>query len=236
MSDWSPLVLATCNAGDMSVRDAQKVARSADAVCFQEMGDRRDIKSGLKGYRILDGNGKPGQASTPLGYDPNVLELVREFNVLLRRASWWGRGTGPDTGKAKWLIGGLFHHLLTRRRVLIASTHLPPTQGVALRRKAAQEMSAGIVKAFAPETAVGFVGMDANCTAGKPGVQPLVDAHWTWSQAQDPTPTHGKRGIDGVWWRERDKRMRYDHTETIATGSDHLAAVVTFQLLKRAPR
>lgn len=230
MNEWSPLIVASCNAGDMSVRDAQRVARSADAVCWQEMGDRSDIKGNLGGYRLIVGDGKAGQASTPLGYDPNTLELIRERCFLLRESSPWGRGTGPDAGKAKWLIGGEFRHLATRRRVALFSTHFPPTQGNPLRRRAAREMSRGIVASLAPETAVALVGMDANAEPGKAGIAPLEDGGWTWSQAVDPIPTHGSRGIDGVWWRANDHRLKYAGTSTLHTGSDHLAAVVHFEL------
>lgn len=232
-----PLPIATVNAGKMSVAGIDLVIDAgAEAICFQEMGDREDIKRhlGKKGWNLLQGTGKPGQASTPVAFDPEAFELVHEVAILLRKSRFWGIGTGPDTGKAKWLIGGVFKHLATGRYVLIVSAHLPPSQSKILRRRAAVAMTKKIDAELGHYGCLVFVGMDANTETGKPGIAPMEDHGWDWSQRVEPTKTHGNWKPDGVWWHKSNlNRMRYRTTITVRTGSDHMGVIVVFLVLPR---
>lgn len=233
---WQTIKVATQNAGNMTPAQAVKVAREADVVCWQEMGDRADIVRALRadGLKVWTGRGKPGQASTPISWHPTTLRAKARITIPLLGAVRWGRGAGPSVAKPKHLIGARFVHLPTRRRVIVCSTHLPPTQGRPLRRRAAQTMSRKIAAALGDRAAIVLVGMDANATRGKPGIRPLEAVGWTWTQAEQPTPTHGKRGIDGIWWRKRDRaRLRLVDVRTIPSKSDHDAAVATFQIKEK---
>lgn len=233
---WQTLTVGTLNLGNARVSEVVKIARQCDVLAMQEAGDRDDVKRALRkeGFVVLDGDGKAGQSSTPLAFDPATMRLVRPINILLLSRRWIGRGAGPSRNKPKHLVGGRLVHKPTGRRIVALSTHLPPTQGQPLRRRAAQQMSRKIATTLGKRKAIVLVGMDANAVPGKPGIRPL-SPFWTWTQAQQPLGTHGKRGIDGIWWRKRDAhRLRLLDVTTIRSRSDHDAAVATFQIKERS--
>lgn len=233
---WQALTVGTLNLGNARVSEVVKIARQCDVLCLQEAGDRADVKQALRreGFTVLDGDGKAGQSSTPLAFDPATMRLVRPINILLLSRRWIGRGAGPSRNKPKHLVGGRLVHKPTGRRIVALSTHLPPTQGQPLRRRAAQQMSRKIATTLGKRKAIVLVGMDANAVPGKPGIRPLAAAGWTWTQAQQPLGTHGKRGIDGIWWRKRDhSRLRFARAEAIRSHSDHRAVVAVFRVKER---
>lgn len=221
------LAITTWNWGNGTREDLLEIARDCDAVCLQEASDRSrplgkiDERDRFEVIRpkVL------GAPATPVVFKPHRLELLEPFHRLLLPTRYIGPGAGPDHNKPKYVVGGKFRHIESGRIVRIGSTHIVPTQGNPMRRRAAVDHMKALHR-YMDRPIPSFVGADWNQLPNRvemPG--------WTGDplEAKVNFGTHSHRQIDMVWWR-RDKRVRFLNHREIENGSDHAAVRVEFQI------
>ncbi len=230
------LTVGTLNVGKAPAGEVVKVARECDALALQEMSDGADIVKALRedGFRIVSGPEGTGQPATPLAYDPATLELHAPIRELLLPRKFVGPGAGPAWSKPKWFVGARFVHKPTGRLVVYGSVHNLASQYLPLRRRYAMTFSTALVKVLNDRAAITLVGGDFNAQPTDATLAPLRDAGWTCNHMEGKKRgTHGRRAIDGVWWRRNDKRIRFDRHQVRATRSDHDAVIVTFDIKEK---
>lgn len=230
------LKVATWNVGMGSLADAREVMRDVSAMALQEAGDQARLVNALAedGHVVIRPKEFLGQPATPLIYKPTELRYIRPLQQLMVAGGDIGPGTGPDTVKPKYLIGGYFIHLASRRRVALASTHRFAGQRVGNERyERATVHARRVVDALADYTGVPVVMGDWNSVPDSDTLAPLRRAGWTCDQLEGKRlPTHGGWVPDHVWWR-KDERIAFDSHHTIKNGSDHNALIVSFDLKEK---
>ncbi len=233
------LTVGTWNAGNGTDQDGREVAHLVDALCGQEFSDRGRLLHLLRtdGYKDICPPSL-GAPATPLVYDPRTLLFVRPLLVPMLQGKEldWGPGTGPDHGKPKWLVGGYFIHLPSRRRVAVASAHKPAGHKPGNEREdAATLQSEREVDAFHGYTGIPIIGADNNAEPDMPCLDPLRHAGWKCDQLVGRRiPTHGGWCPDHIWWRD-DDRISLARHRVIANDSDHRADIADFDITLRIP-
>jgi hypothetical protein len=234
-SNETSLTTATWNIGRGTIADARRVLSEAAVVALQEAGDRATLLRRLQqaGYRVVKGTGRPGQSATPVVFDPSILRLVRPVAVLMAPRQRVGPGTGPDTMKGKWLIGGQFVLRGTGIRLFVGSTHLVAAQYRARRAHVADRHIRNLVRYVRSISGIRFVLGDFNNRATSSVLAPLRTAGWTSDQiVARQLGTHGNWAPDQVWWKSM-RAVRLEEHHTIRNHSDHDALVATVQLSAR---
>lgn len=233
------LYLGTWNVGPGSINDAYMLLKSAHALALQEASDQSVMLNRLEdsGYGVYRGEGEPGQAATPLVYNREFLKpLDRGWfcEPMTARTKVGKAGAGPSTLKAKWVVGGLFRHLPSRRIVAIGSTHVVPSVYLPTRRRLAREHIHNLSHSFAGFRGLVFVMGDFNMTPHNRLLDPMYQAGWLTTQGRfGPQPTHGDRAIDYIWWHKEPDRVNVRNAWTVKTGSDHRALLAEFSVVKR---
>lgn len=175
------------------------------------------------------GSGTNGRAATPLFWDPavtgpHVEKVCEPLTPRTRRCP----GTGPDTVKAKWLIGvgWDFPGIETRLRVGVmhaASGQSQPCRGDLARRqfRGAAAMWPG---AAGPAIIVG----DMNTRWNDDSLDPFRHKGWRAAQgrAGGPHATHGDWTPDQQWYRN----ARPTASGVRRNGSDHHAYWVEYDV------
>lgn len=217
--------LISWNAGPASMSDWNNVLNAAGrtgVIAGQEFGDRSAFldRALARGFHVIKGDGRPGQASTPLIVGANV-EILDRLYVLCLPSADYGAGAGPDETKTKWIIGAL----LRVNGVVFgaASTHLVASQQNNQRELAARTHVNAIVAALDGREAPWFVLGDFNATPEDPNnaLSGLYRAGWTNNHRQGGTlATHGNRAIDMVWW-DGSPRVKFMSQRAVNNGSDH---------------
>lgn len=222
---WLPVRFGTWNFGPGTLADLLGLMATFTILALQEAGDRaKDIAEALLQTGWLEVTGpEPGQASTPLLYDPSAHALVREIRILVAEKQDVGPGAGPSVLKQKWLIGGLFRDLATGRLFVALSVHYVATQGKPKRHRVALAISRRIGVAITRFAFPVFVLGDFNTEPTSSVARVLRRAGLQFTQlAGKLLGTHGRRAIDQVtwtpqWWIEFVKQW------VIVTHSDHKA-------------
>lgn len=234
---WHRMSFATWNFGPGDIGDLADMMKKAHVIALQETGDRiRDIMDLLhrKGWKIITG-AQPGQASTPLIYNPRRVELIQSSRILLAHAQDAGPGTGPDRIKEKWLIGGLFRDRITGRTFWAYGVHMVTSQGKPKRRKIALAMVGIIRLRIKAITRAIFIGGDWNTVEQSDVMQVILEIrHMRITQTQH---THDNWSPDHIVWRHK-KWMRYIRDYDVENGSDHDGVVldVHFKAKKGWPK
>jgi Endonuclease/Exonuclease/phosphatase family len=238
------LTVATWNIGNGTTADARQIMRQGTAaLALQEASDQARLIQQLRGdgLGVIRPVAEPGQAATPLVFDPEQLLLLRMIVELMVGRRRLNKGTGPETLKPKWLIGGYFLHRPTRRRLAIASTHRVAGQtpdGSTIRDDVAEQHAREIVQHFRGYGGIPIVLGDWNSWPDDDSLRPFRLADWRTDQAlHRRLPTHGKRWApDAAWWRP-DHRIEFLRHRTLdGTRSDHRPLLVDYEITPRIAR
>jgi hypothetical protein len=224
--------IATWNIGRGTYADARRVLSESSVLALQEASDKGQLIDRLKrdGYRVIRGSGKPGQSATPFVFDPKALQLVRPVVALMAPRQRIGRGTGPDTMKAKWLIGGRFVERATGRHLFIGTTHLVAGQNHPRRARVALRHVRNAVSELRRLGGTTFLMGDFNTRPHSKVTGPLRATGWTSDQiVGQRLGTHGGWSPDQVWWNRSSGIELVEH-HTISNRSDHDALVTTVTL------
>lgn len=224
------VTLATWNAGKGSECDLLRLMRKVGVLAGNEWGDRHDLNDEARGegWQVLGGRGLPGLSSTPLLVSPRA-DVLGELAVPLLPRRYIGPGAGPSHNKPKGMVGGRFR--VGDARFGAVSTHLVASSYLPLRRKAAQDHIDRLLEEMAHRRhRPWFILGDFNTAPDSSLLRPMYAAGWTNSHREAKTlPTHGRRAIDFIWWRE-DPRVRFIAHKTVETKSDHRALVARFEI------
>lgn len=228
------LRVCSWNVGDGSSKsDLAEVLSWCDVVALQEMGDRDAYfdKARDLGWKTLDGSGKSGQRSTPLFYDPDVLDFKAEIEEKLSDAQHVNPGAGPEDIKTKWAIGGQFHYPGAENALRIVSCHLVASSSSGEREQLAKKQIGVLSKLWGDVDGVCFIGGDFNMGHDNPKTQPMRDRGWKCAHNAEggPCKTKGDGTIDHVWMRPGENKARVVDQYAKACGSDHKAYVVTYE-------
>ena len=237
------ITVATWNAGPGKVDDLRGLLDIPDLIALagQEWGDRsHDLSAAAKrlDWHEIDGkiDGQPhhkGLSSTPVFAAPHA-EVRHEMALPILGRRYIGPGAGPDHNKPKGAVGARVH--AGGPVVGVASTHLVASSYRPLRRKAAADHIAGLLRAFDHRRVPWFLCGDFNTTPDNRLLRPLYAAGWTNTHREGGTlATHGRRAIDFIWWR-KDPRIRFLGHRTVVTRSDHRALVARFEVRGGADR
>lgn len=232
--EWEEFVFGGWNAGAGTLEDLLDLFELAAAVAGQEFGDRREWLNDLRRNNIAVITGRlPGQSSTPLMSDRLELDLVRIRRWLLAPAQFVGEGAGPPRLKAKWLIGGLFRHRASGRLVWLFSCHYVASQQYPRRRAVAMAMSGRLKLRVAGLRHGVFVEGDFNAEIDRKVTRLLLGVlRPTQLASPKRLRTHGRRGIDLIWWKPK-RWIRFVRHFTVANHSDHDAVLAQFLLKPR---
>lgn len=233
LTEWPVLVLGEWNVGPAHTLPLLRAA----AIAFSEAGDQWrhggviDQARGA-GYCIISGS-EPGQSSTPLGFHPAELRLIKAERHLLAERQDVGPGAGPDMLKQKWAIGGLFEHIATGRRLWVFAVHYVATQGKPKRHRVALAMTNRMLLLARGFHRPVFMLGDTNAEPTSVTLRAFRKAGWLVNQLVGKTlGTHGRRAIDQCWWTPRGWIQFLRH-HTVKTASDHDAVVVEFAIRPR---
>ncbi|MFT3873456.1 MAG: endonuclease/exonuclease/phosphatase family protein [Nocardioides sp.] len=226
----------TWNIGKGSFQDLALMATRCDLLGLQEASDQagkldrlaHDPQAGPR-FGVWRPHHEGGQAATPVIWDRHTMELVRPFARLLYDGGPIGKGTGPDHGKPKWLVGGIFLHRRTHTRVAFGNLHCYAGQKDDNKR---QEVSAGMVERAGAHLAKRKVAVrvlvgDFNALPNTPTTGWLRAHNWSCDQLHHRIGTHRDWSPDHVWWKGRARFFDHyvRHTE-----SDHHGLVTTLEL------
>lgn len=229
------------------VRALLRRERHVSVWAMQEAGDRDYLPrlATRLGWAILDGHGRPGEASTPLLVDPDTW-LIREqwTRLLLGRCDggdvhplYAGPGAGPAWLKPKWIIGARMRHRAGGVSTRIGSLHYPASQYMPRREALARLMSRRIARAARDYTSALILPGDFNARPDARTLDPLRP-RLNLTQAaphHGHVATHGNRPIDGMAFRPNSPagRLRLIDAERLRSiGSDHRPYVATFTITK----
>jgi hypothetical protein len=228
-----PLDVLTLNRGDHATYDALRKAIDGHALAaLQEMHDQQKTLDRLEngGFGVWRGNREDSE-SNPVVWDPDLFTVRHMLSFPLLPA---GRRAGKhNMAKTLNVVVGL--HRASRRRVAFGSCHNIQTQFLPGRRKAAREFVWNVVDEASAFMCATIVGGDWNAKPDGHSLAPLRRAaNWGYDQARDPLPTHGRRGIDGFAYSDRDHEtgvLHYGHNEPVTVpGTDHRGNSARFLL------
>lgn len=224
------LAVGTWNAGRGQEPDLLRLLGEVDLLAGQEWGDRHDLSDEARGegWDVLTGAGLRGLSSTPLLVAPHA-HVVRELALPMVERRYIGPGAGPDHNKAKGAMGARVR--LNGITVGAVSTHLVASSYRPLRRRAAADHIEALLDQFDHRRRIPwFIEGDFNTIPDNDLLRPLYRAGWTNTHREGHAlPTHGKRPIDFIWWRES-PRVKFLGHEAIPTKSDHRALVARFEI------
>ncbi len=210
-------------------------------IAFQEAGDQaiglRNIVR-QTGYRLLDGNNLPGQASTPILWNPKLLDLDAPMNVLLKR------GTRIKTNSGGWMrmkdkywIGGRFRVEKSRLKFAAGSVHWVYNQDHEPNGQIAIDMSKNMAQRLAPYRDLIFGMGDYNARYSSPRMNPLENAGWQSAQKAIGEKNTGHGPIDDIKWRsgkppeEKGNRFRVKDGFIIPNSSDHHGLLIRGEIV-----
>jgi hypothetical protein len=193
----------TWNVGPGTAADLRYLLRWAGrrgVVALQECGDKVAMITTVAeamGFQVITGRQR-GRSSTLLlvGADAEVLEPW--WRVLLRRI-FIGPGAGPSHNKQKGGNGGRLR--IDGVKFGALCWHVVPTQGRALRQRAALIMARALLVMVLRRRIPVFVLGDVNATSRSRTVRFLYRAGFTDNHREGGVvPTHGGRDIDRIMW------------------------------------
>lgn len=226
------LKVCTWNVGDHGGKaDLHKLMDRYAVIGLQEMGDRDGLYDAVKayGWKALDGDGQNGKHSTPTIYNPAAgLELRDELVHKLSDQQEVNPGTGPETIKAKWAIGGQWHVDGYGDAFRFWTCHLVADSSSGERHELAHDQIVKLSKLFPEAEGACIIGGDLNTSWNNELVKPLKNKGWKSNHAADggPCDTHGGWTPDHLWSRN----ASLTDQGTINTGSDHHALWAAYDL------
>lgn len=227
------LDVLTLNRGDHATYDAIRKAITGHAlIALQEMHDSQSILDRLEadGFGVWRGNLEDAE-SNPVVWDPKLFTVHHRLSFPLLPA---GRRAGKYN-MAKTLNVVVGQHRASRRRVAFGSCHNIQSQYLPGRRKAAREFVRNMVDEASKFLCATIIGGDWNAQPDDYSLAPVrTTAGWGFDQARDELPTHGRRGIDGFAYTDRDAEpgvLRYVGNDPVyVPGTDHRGNSARFQL------
>jgi hypothetical protein len=207
--------------------DLLGVMLSCDSLGINEAGQAKQIvyrAADSAKMRVWFGEGKPGQASTPVAVTERAEHVRFEAWPLTRQGRYVGPGAGPDHSKAKWLMVALFE--LDGEKYADGNVHLSASQFNPLRMTTAllQVRRANRVMRREYADRHRSLGGDMNNVPGARTFMRLRRWMRSTQRVLGPESTHGRRAIDDVYV---DKTLRPIRHEARPTISDHDAYLVT---------
>lgn len=201
--------------------------RDCDSLGMSEAGAAEKlvrVAAKLAGGKVYFGEGKVGQASTPVYVGPHCTDVRFETWPLTRQGKRIGKGAGPDKGKAKHLMVALFEK--DGEQYADGNLHVYASLWNPVRLAAALIMINRANKHMRHHYPHRHrsLGGDLNDTPGARAFLRL--RRWTRSTQAllGPEGTHGKRAIDDIYI---DRTLRPLEHEDRPTVSDHDAYLLT---------
>lgn len=249
MSDTVEFRLATLNVGNASSGRVTSFIslNRLDAICLQEVSDQDkliELIDRLPHMRVIRHDKAVGQQATAVVYNSRTLHLKRSHAIGLFKGGPIGPGTGPDDGKPKFLQGGRFIHVPTKRRIEIDTLHLYPGQNWGgprhnpnQRAKISQSMVADTMNHTSQYTGITFLAGDFNASTDSPTLTHMFgkQSDWTCTHEQRPhqhLPTHGQWDPDHICWRTT-RRVEFINHYVVDNLSDHNGLVGVFDIKVR---
>jgi hypothetical protein len=200
--------------------------RDCDSLGISEGGAAEKIirtAARLAGGRVWFGEGKVGQASTPVYVGPHCKAVRFEAIPLTKQGRKIGKGAGPDRGKAKHLMVALFEK--DGEQYADGNIHVYASLWNPVRLAAALVMINRANRHMRThyKDRHRSLGGDLNDTPGARAFLALRRWLRSTQRALGPEGTHGRRAIDEVYV---DKTLRPISHEDRPTVSDHDAYLV----------
>jgi hypothetical protein len=181
---------------------------------------------------------RSGQSHVPVTWESSRgLRLVREFSRKLLGPGSLKDG-GPGGNEQKWLNGGLFDHIESRQRMVLANTHLIAGSNRAgekyeRRRERFREQVGKIAEWATSQTGLVFVTGDMNAPPSDRDLRPLREAGLVCCWDFVPhVPTHDtiRTPIDHVWFRPMPEVLQLVGVDVDPRRSDHKQVTARFRV------